>query len=146
MAAAGRPVRWVAGVTMRKGMSGVAGPLMMVTAAGHALVGAILFAEPLSAIASEGVINSIQPPMYSAQPHFDRIAAFWFLLFSPVLFLFGQIINHAVSQRDTRSLRLVGWYLVGIGIVGAAILPVSGNWLLLPLGAIVLQAAREVTI
>ncbi len=118
---------------------------MMVTAIGHAVVGAILFSEPLSAIAREGVINSIQPPMYSAQPHFDRIAAFWFLLFSPVLFLFGQIINHAVSHRDASSLRLIGWYLVGIGIVGAAILPVSGNWLLLPLGAIVLKAAREVT-
>ena len=126
-------------------LSGVAGPLLMVTAVGHALVGAILFSEPLSAIVSAGVINSIRPPMYSGQPHFDRIAAFWFLLFSPVLFLFGQIINHAVSHRDVGSLRLIGWYLVGIGIVGAAILPVSGNWLLLPLGAIVLKAAREVT-
>ncbi len=116
----------------------------MVTAVGHALVGAILFSEPLSAIASAGVINSIQPPMYSAEPQFDRIAVFWFLLFSPVLFLFGQISNHAVSHRDARSLRLVGWYLIGIGAVGAAILPLSGNWLLLPLVAIGLKAAREV--
>ncbi len=130
---------------MRGSIGGVAGPLMMVTAAGHALVGAILFSEPLSAIVGAGVINSIRPPMYSGQPHFDRIAAFWFLLFSPVLFLFGQLINRAVSRRDVSSLRLIGWYLVGIGIVGAAILPVSGNWLLLPLGAIVLKAAREVT-
>ena len=122
----------------------VAGSLLMVTAAGHALVGAILFSEPLSAIVSAGVINSIRPPMYSAQPHFDRIAVFWFLLFSPVLFLFGKIINNAVSRRDVSSLRLIGWYLVGIGIVGAAILPVSGNWFLIPLGAIVLKAAREV--
>ncbi len=130
---------------MRWSMSNVAGPLIMATAIGHALVGTFLFFEPLSAIAAEGVINSIQPPMYSAQPHFDRIAAFWFLLFSPVLFMLGQIINYAVSHRDASSLRLIGCYLVGIGIAGAAILPVSGNWLLLPLGAIVLKAAREVT-
>ncbi len=118
---------------------------MKVTAVGHALVGAILFSEPLSAIVNAGVVNSIRPPVHCAQAHFDRIAAFWFLLFSPVLFLFGQIINHAISHRDVSSLRLIGWYLVGIGIVGAAIIPVSGNWLLLPLGAIVLKAAREVT-
>ena len=125
-------------------MSRIAGPLMMVTAVGHALVGVVLFLEPLSAIAREGFINSIQPPMYSAEPHFDRIAAFWFLLFSPVLFLLGQLINHAVANRDASSLDHIGWYLVGIGVVGAAILPVSGNWLLLPLGAIILKAAREI--
>ena len=130
---------------VRMGMSRVAGPFMMLTGVGHAFVGVTLFSEPLSAIVSEGVINSIQPPMYSAQPHFDRIAVFWFLLFSPVLLLFGQLINRAVSNRDARSLRLIGFYVIGIGIVGAAILPVSGNWLLLPLGAIVLKAAREIT-
>jgi len=129
---------------MREGMGGVAGPLMMVTAVGHAIVGAFLFSEPLSEMVREGVINSIQPPMYSAQPQFDRAAAFWFLLFTPVLFLLGQIINHAVTHEDTRSLRLIGWYLIGIGTVGSAILPLSGNWLLLPLGAVTLMAASAV--
>ncbi len=117
---------------------------MMLTAVGHAVVGVFLFSEPLSEMAREGVINSIQPPMYSSQPHFDRAAAFWVLLFTPVLFLLGQITNNAVSRHDTRSLRLIGWYLIGIGAVGAAILPLSGNWLLLPLGAIALAAASVV--
>ncbi len=130
---------------MRGRTAGIAGSLMMLTAVGHALVGAFLFSEPLGEMARAGVINSIQPPMYSAQPHFDRAAAFWFLLFSPVLFLLGQIINHAVAHRDPGSLRLIGWYLIGIGTVGAAILPLSGNWLLLPLGAVVLMAASAVS-
>jgi Family of unknown function (DUF6463) len=129
---------------MRGGASGVAGPLVKITAVGHAVVGVFLFSEPLSEMTREGFINSIRPPMYSVQPHFDRAAAFWFLLFSPVLFLLGQIINHAVAHGDTRSLRLIGWYLIGIGAVGAAILPLSGNWLLLPLGAIILKAAHTV--
>ena len=117
---------------------------MMATAVGHAVVGAFLFSDPLGEMVREGLINSIQPPMYSAQPHFDRAAAFWFLLFSPVLFLLGQLVNHAVAHRDTRSLRLIGWYLIGIGTVGAAILPLSGNWFLLPLGGIALMAASAV--
>ncbi len=129
---------------MRRDMTGIAGPLLMLTALGHALVGALLFSEPLGAIVREGAINTIQPPGVAAEPHYDRIAAFWFLLFSPVLFLFGQMINHAVSRGDPGSIRLVGYYLIGIGALGAAILPVSGNWLLLPLGAIALMAARAV--
>ncbi len=129
---------------MRGVIASVAGPLMMATAVGHAVVGAFLFSEPLSEMAREGIINSIRPPMYSDQPHFDRAAAFWFLLFSPVLFLLGQLINHAVAHRDTRSLRLIGWYLIGIGTVGVVILPLSGNWLLPPLGAIVLMSATAV--
>jgi hypothetical protein len=129
---------------MRARIGGVAGPLMMVTAIGHAIVGAFLFSDPLSAMLREGVINSIRPPMYTAQPHFDRAAAFWFLLLSPLLFLLGQIINHTERRGDTRSLRLIGWYLIGIGAVGSAILPLSGNWLLLPLGALTLTAASAV--
>lgn len=129
---------------MRRGIGAVAGSFMMVTAVGHAIVGAFLFSEPLSEMVREGVINSIQPPMYSVQPHFDRAAAFWFLLFSPVLFLLGQIINDALAHGHTRSLRLIGWYLIGIGTVGSAILPLSGNWLLLPLGAVTLAAASAV--
>ena len=71
---------------MRRDMTGIAGPLLMLTAVGHALVGALLFSEPLGAMLREGLINTIQPPGVAAEPHYDRIAAFWFLLFSPVLF------------------------------------------------------------
>ena len=127
-------------------MKRIAGPLMMITAIGHALVGVILFWESLRGIVADGVFNSIHPPGYSTAPHFDRIAAFWFLLFSPVVFLFGQIINRAVQRADSGTLNLIGWYMVGIGIIGIIVLPVSGNWFLPPLGAIVLRAAHEVRI
>jgi uncharacterized protein DUF6463 len=69
---------------MRQSLAGV---LLMATGVGHALVGVVLFREPLSAIVEEGVVNTIQPPLYIEQSHFDRIATFWFFIFSPVLFL-----------------------------------------------------------
>lgn len=130
---------------MRWKMGEIAGPLMLVTAIGHAIVGVALFFEPLSGMAHDGFIHSIRPPGYIDAPDYDRISAFWFLLFSPVLFLLGQLTKGAVNIHDTRSLRLIGSYLVGIGIVGAAILPVSGNWFLIPLGALALIAANEIS-
>ena len=90
-------------------MNKLTGRLLMATAVGHALVGLILFREPIAAILNDGLVNAIQPPLFAAEARFDRIAAFWFLLFSPVLFLLGQITNWTVEQRDAHSLELVGW-------------------------------------
>ena len=122
-------------------MNKLPGRLLMATAVGHALVGFVLFRESIAAVLNDGLVNAIQPPYYAAEPRFDRIAAFWFLLFSPVLLLLGQITNWAVEQRDAHSLKLVGWNLMGIGVFGSVVLPISGNWVLIALAAIVLRAA-----
>jgi Family of unknown function (DUF6463) len=118
------------------------GPLLMLTGIGHALVGVVLFHRPLAAIRDAGFFNAIQPPSYVATPHFDRIAAFWFLVFSPLLVLLGQLTSRAVRRRDTHTLDAIGWYLLAIGVVGVAVLPVSGNWVLIGLGGLVLRAGR----
>ena len=122
---------------MRQSLAGV---LLMATAVGHAFVGVVLFREPLTAILQGGVVNTIQPPLYVEQPHFDRIATFWFFIFSPVLFLLGQLTNRAVGRGDPETLRLVGWYLLGMGVIGGIVLPVSGQWSLIALAALVFKA------
>jgi len=113
----------------------------MATAIGHAFVGFVLFRESIAAILNDGFVNAIHPPLYAAEPRFDRIAVFWFLLFSPVLFLLGQITNRAVERREAHILKLIGWNLMGIGVLGSVVLPVSGNWILIALAATVLRAA-----
>ena len=119
------------------------GPVVALTGIGHAVVGLVLFNAPLTAILDAGFFNTIQPPSYVANPHFDRIAAFWFLIFSPVLVLLGQLTSRAVRRRDTHTLYAIGWYLLAIGVVGVAVLPVSGNWVLIGLGGLVLRAGRQ---
>src|SRR5438046_4089946 len=47
------------------------------------------------------------------------------------------------GDRGNVSLSLIGWYLVGLGVVGAAVLPISGNWTLVAVGVVVLRAARQ---
>ena len=119
-------------------MNRLSGHLLMVTAMGHTAVGILLFRDPLAAMLNDGFFNAIRP-------HFDRMAAFWFLLFSPVLFLLGQITNYAVGRSDAHLIRLVGFYLLGIGIIGVAALPLSGFWILIALTPLLLRAAYRVS-
>jgi hypothetical protein len=111
-------------------MSSLAGQLLKVTAVGHTLVGLVLFRAPLADIVGSGVLGSV-----GTQP--DRQAAFWFLLFSPVCYALGQI----VERGDRRILAIVGWNLLLLGVVGAAMMPVSGFWILLALAPLVLRGA-----
>jgi hypothetical protein len=138
-----RPERNMTRSVVRLTMSKLTGRLLMATAVGHAFVGVVLFRDSIAAIVDDGFVNAVQPPFYAGEPHFDRIAAFWFLLFSPVLFLLGQITNRAIERRDAPTLKLVGWNLMGIGVFGSVVLPISGNWILIALAAIVLRAASS---
>ena len=115
----------------------LAARLLMATGVGHTVVGLLLFREPLALILRDGVLNSIH------YPQFDRSAAFWFLLFSPVLFALGQLTDHAVRRGDVATLRIIGWYLLAIGVVGAIIMPLSGFWLVIAIAPLVLRAARQ---
>ncbi len=69
---------------------------------------------------------------------------FWLLLFSPVLSMLGQITSRAMARGEVDILRVVGWNLLAIGVVGTAVLPISGNPALIVLGVLTLAAASRV--
>jgi hypothetical protein len=73
------------------------------------------------------------------------LAAFWFMLFGPVCFALGQIVNRAIERGDWRTVSIVGWYLLAIGIAGAAVMPVSGFWLVIAIAPLILRTARAET-
>lgn len=125
--------------------------LLYVIAVGHVVVGIALFQEPLAAIWRDGVVNSIGSPIMAGtdswlgtpQPQFDREAAFWFVLFGPCLWILGQAVQRAIELADSRLLRLLGWDLFAVGIVGAAIMPVSGFWLMIPFAPLLFGTASR---
>ena len=118
------------------------GPLMIATGIGHALVGIVVFNDAFMAILREGFINTVQPPGYDGAPAFDRIAVFWFLFLSPVLSMLGQIVSRAIARGAVDVLRVIGWNLIVMGTVGALVFPISGNWILIALGALTLHCGR----
>lgn len=114
------------------------GRLLIGVGVGHLIVGIALFHAPLAAVVRDGVVNTI--PLGT---DFDRQAAFWFLFATPVTFLLGQLANRALVRSDAPSVRTIGWYLVGMGIVGVTMMPLSGFWLLLALAPLFLREARR---
>jgi hypothetical protein len=112
----------------------------MVTGIGHTVVGLILFREPLAAMVRQGVANTIH------YGQFDRAAAFWFLLFSPICFALGQIVAHAIERNDARTLRLIGWYLLAMGVVGATVMPISGFWIVIVIAPLILRGASDAAV
>ena len=113
------------------------GRLLIGVGAGHLVVGVMAFHAPLAAIFRDRVVNAVPLGV-----DFDRQAAFWFLFASPVTFLLGQLTSHALAQRDAYSVRVVGWNLLGMGVVGVSVMPISGFWLLLALAPLFLREAR----
>ncbi len=120
------------------------GALMIAMGVGHALIGIILFHDAFLAILREGIVNTIQPPGFVADPQFDRIALFWFLIFSPVFSMLGQVTRRAIARGAPEILRVVGWNLLGMGVVGTAVLPISGNVTLIVFAILILWTASRV--
>jgi uncharacterized membrane protein len=121
------------------GGAGVVARLLMLTGIGHFLLGLVLFRAPLAAIIDEGVFSTI------GYGQFDRASAFWFLLFGPACVLLGQLVGHGIKRGDRRTLTLIGWNLLAMGVGGALVMPISGFWILIALAPLILrQASRTV--
>jgi hypothetical protein len=112
--------------------------LLVAIGVGHALLGPLVFREPLGAMLREGLVNTIGPV-----GDFDREAAFWFLVFSATLILWGQLVAHAQARGDARVLAVVGWNMLAVGAIGALVMPVSGFWMVVALAPLVLRAGRR---
>ncbi len=100
---------------------------------GHTVTGIILFHPALAALFRDGFANAVHP-------HLDRRLAFWFLMFSVMLFFLGQVTLYAAATDDTYLLKVVGWYVLGISSVGATAMPKSPFWIALIVSPILLYS------
>jgi hypothetical protein len=133
-------------------MKHLGGRLLLATAVGHALVGVWLYHAPLAAMVHDGIVGSLMlrvvPDASSWVPAVDapadRAAAFWFLLFTPVLAMLAWLVDRAEDRGADWALAGLGRGLLGIGIGGVLIAPVSGFWIVLALGPLVSHTGRRV--
>ncbi len=99
----------------------LSGYVLIALGLGHTIVGVVKYRPALVALFRDGYFNA-------ATGHDDRLVAFWFLMFGAMLLLLGQITLYAAKTNDLYLLRLLGWYVACIGIVGATALPRSPFW------------------
>ena len=99
----------------------IAAWILIVLGLGHTAVGGVLFKKPLADAVRAGFVGQFE--------HYpDRRAAFWFMIFGPLLVMGGHLAIYAVNTADARLLRIIGFYLLVIAAVGCLALPKSPFW------------------
>jgi hypothetical protein len=111
-----------------------AGWLLTGVAAVHAAFGLWMGRRPLLAIAHDGFVDAVDP-------HVDRNFVFWFLIASPLLWMLGRFARWLAAE-GRRPPAWLGRNLLAVALVGAALMPASGFWLIVPPAALLLLAAR----
>lgn len=98
---------------------------LMLVAALHTLVAALLFAPAWHFIFRHGVFNV-------AKHAPDLLTAVWFLLFGALLAVLGMAV-HALEQTGSFSVAgTLGWATLALTLLGLLFMPLSGFWLALP--------------
>ena len=106
---------------------------ILVLGVGHILYGLIQFRVPLAAALADGFYNKFKG--YEL-----RRTAFWFVSFGPLLMLVGQISIRVVAIGDMSTVRLIGYYLVGVTFLGLAAFPKSPFLIAFPLSLMFLAS------
>lgn len=84
----------------------------------HLAVGLLAYREPLLAWVQAGVLNGVEP-------HWDRVAAFWFMLSGWLLLMLGGLA--AGFERQARPLPPTFlWNWLALGLLGTLAMPLSG--------------------
>lgn len=100
------------------------GRWLMVVAVLHTALAFVMFKEQWVELAQAGVIDTV-----TATPM--RGKAVWFGLFGLLLFLFGAVVD--ALERTGRAMPTgVAVGLLLLGLLGGALMPRSGFWLVLP--------------
>jgi hypothetical protein len=81
----------------------------------------------------QGLFNAIRNGGASVE-HLDEMASLWFHCSGVLMILHGHLLHLYEHRTRKRVPNSVGYGLIGVSGVGAALLPASGFWLVLALG------------
>jgi len=118
------------------------GRLLMTIGVLHVLGGSFVGREPIARIFREGFIGEGDSGLGNVPEHMDKELAFWFMLWGGYIFVLGQVASWA-EREGNRLPAHVGWQLVVMNLIAAALYPKGGFWLaLIPSFMIVRHAGR----
>ena len=118
------------------------GRLFMTIGVLHVAGGLVVGREPVVRIVRDGFIGEADSALGNMAGHMDKELAFWFLLWGVFTFLLGQVASW-VDREGRRLPAHVGWELIVVNLVAAALIPKGGFWLvLIPAAMIVREAGK----
>ena len=112
------------------------GTLLMLVGGIHQAVGLVLFREQLLEMVRAGVLDSV------GEDTSARAAAFWFLAMGGCMLLAGALCRWLERELDRPPPSGFGWGLLGLGLFCVVPMPITGAWMLFPLGLRVLFQSR----
>ena len=121
------------------------GRLFMLIGVLHVGGGLIVGREPIARILREGFLSEADSALGNMAEHAHKELAFWFILWGVYTFLLGQLASW-MEREGKRFPPHVGWQLIVINLVAAALIPKGGFWLfLVPSFMILRDAGRPST-
>jgi len=119
--------------------------LLMVTGVLHGLGGAWVGREPLVRIFREGFFGEADSGLGNVPADMDKELFFWFALWGVFTFVLGQLLS-SMEKRGCRPPAWIGWELIGINLVAAALIPKGGFWLVMIPAFLIIREARDAPI
>jgi hypothetical protein len=117
------------------------GTATIATGVGHNLIGAWLYRRQLAGIARDGVLDAIENQRVESPERERRQTALWFLMSGGAFATLGAALRRT-DDGDT-AVAPIGTGMVAMGVVGAAVLPRSGFWLLIAEGVAAMAVGRR---
>ncbi|HWN40844.1 MAG TPA: DUF6463 family protein [Thermoanaerobaculia bacterium] len=115
--------------------------LLMVTGVLHVLGGSWVGREPLLRIFREGFFGEADSGLGNVPADMDKELFFWFVLWGVFTFVLGQLLS-AMEKRGCRPPAWIGWELIAINLIAAALIPKGGFWLVMIPAFLIIREAR----
>ena len=115
--------------------------LLMVTGVLHVLGGSWVGREPLVRIFREGFFGEADSGLGNVPADTDKELFFWFVLWGVFTFVLGQLLS-SMEKRGCRPPAWMGWELIAINLIAAALIPKGGFWLVMIPAFLILREAR----
>jgi hypothetical protein len=106
---------------------------MIITSILHTLMALAIGGKAFADMFYAGVFNSVEGDS-------ERSFAFWFLIVGIACFFLGHTLHHCIKKTAQPAPRSLGYYMLVLGIVGMVFVPVSGFFLFIIQGAIIVVA------
>lgn len=112
------------------------GTFLVATGILHTLVAGMIYGNTYVDLIREGLFDTIKRDPV-------RGSALWFFVCGFLLICWGATLQRAIREQNSPAPKWLGYALLTFAAIGCVIVPVSGFWLFLPQGAIILRAKRN---
>ena len=107
----------------------------------HILGGAWVGREPLVRIFREGFFGGADSGLGNVPADMDKELFFWFVLWGVFTFVLGQVLSW-MEKHGQRPPAWLGWELIAINLIAAALIPKGGFWLVMIPAFLIIREAR----